>query len=161
LRHFEDFAAGQTFRLGEHRVTRDEIVSFARRFDPQPFHLDEEAARDSMFAGLVASGWHTASVFMRLYVDGLLADSAGMGSPGVEEIRWLVPVRPDDVLRGSVEVLDARASERHADRGTLRLRCELVNQRDEVVLRMVARTFFRRRAPGSTLAGELPVRGEQ
>jgi acyl dehydratase len=158
VRYFEDFAVGQVYELGTYRVTRDEIVSFARRFDPQPFHLSEEAARDSIFGGLVASGWHTVCLFMRLYVDGLLVDAASMGSPGVEEIRWLVPVRPDDLLRATAEIVDVRPSGRDPQRGTVSVRCELANQDDAVVMRMVARAFFKRRRPAaSTVAGELPA----
>lgn len=146
MRHFEDFAAGQVYDLGTVRVTRDEIVAFATQFDPQPFHVDEAAAAESAFGGLVASGWHTISLWMRLYVDGLLADTASMGSPGVEEIRWLAPVRPGDELHGTAEILEASPSASSPIRGTLRLRCELSNQDGVTVMRMVARTFVRRRA---------------
>jgi acyl dehydratase len=110
-RYFEDIAVGETERFGSYEVTRDEIVAFAERWDPQPFHLDEDAAEDSMFGGLVASGWHTACICMRLMVDGYLSDAASMGSPGIDELRWLEPVRPGDVLSVRVEVLDKRASE--------------------------------------------------
>lgn len=110
-RYFEDVAVGETERFGSYEVTRDEIVAFAERWDPQPFHMDEEAAQDSMFGGLVASGWHTACICMRLVVDEFLEDAASMGSPGVDELRWLEPVRPGDVLSARVEVLDKRPSE--------------------------------------------------
>jgi acyl dehydratase len=146
MRYFEDFHPGDTYELGSKEVTAEEIVGFARRYDPQPFHVDEEAAAEGPFGGLAASGWHTAAIFMRLYVDAILLDSASMGSPGVEELRWLVPVRPGDELRGRATVLEATPSERHANRGTVRARLELLNQHDEVVLRMVARGFFARRS---------------
>lgn len=145
MRYFEDFAVGQTFAFGSHTVTRDEIVAFARQFDPQPFHLDEQAARATPFGGLVASGWHTAAVFMRCYVDALLNDSAGLGSPGVEQLRWLVPVRPGDTLRAGGTVLAAEPSSRNPRRGTVTLAVDLRNQHDEAVLTMTARGLFGRR----------------
>jgi acyl dehydratase len=144
-RHFEDFNPGDSFEFGSHTLTADEIVEFATRYDPQPFHVDEAAAANGPFAGLVASGWHTGAVFMRMYVDAILNHSVSMGSPGVEELRWLVPVRPGDTLRGRATVLDARPSATRADRGTVRARLEALNQRDEVVMTMVARGLFGRR----------------
>ena len=144
-RHFEDFAVGQVFEFGDATVTEAEIVEFARRYDPQPFHVDAEAAADGPFDGLIASGWHTASIFMRMYVDAVLADTVGMGSPGVEEVRWLVPVRPGDTLRGRATILEATPSAKRADRGTIRARFETLNQRDEIVMRMLARGLFGRR----------------
>ena len=144
-RHFEDFAVGQVFEFGDATVTEAEIVLFARRYDPQPFHVDAEAAADGPFGGLIASGWHTASIFMRMYVDAVLADTVGMGSPGVEEVRWLVPVRPGDTLRGRATILEATPSAKRADRGTIRARFETLNQRDEIVMRMLARGLFGRR----------------
>ena len=145
MRHWEDFEAGQVYELGARTVGREEIVAFARAFDPQPIHLDEEAAARGPFGGLIASGWHTASLFMRMYVDELINDTVSMGSPGVEELRWLVPVRPGDELRGRVTILEATPSSTRPDRGTIRARMELLNQRDEVVLTMVARGFLGRR----------------
>jgi acyl dehydratase len=143
-RYFEDFVPGDVFELGSHTVTRDEIVAFAREYDPQPFHLDDAAAADGPFGGLIASGWHTAALFMRLYVDAVLAESVSMGSPGVEELRWLRPVRPGDTLRGRLTVLETTPSSRRPDRGTVRLRCELLED-GEVVLTMIARGYFGRR----------------
>ncbi|MGZ4353598.1 MAG: MaoC family dehydratase [Gaiellaceae bacterium] len=145
MRSWEDFEAGQVYELGARAVTRDEIVAFARAFDPQPIHLDDEAAARGPFGGLIASGWHTASLFMRMYVDELINDTVSMGSPGVEELRWLVPVRPGDELRGRVTILEATPSSTRPDRGTIRARMEMLNQRDEVVLTMVARGFLGRR----------------
>jgi acyl dehydratase len=145
VRYFEDFQPGTVFELGSHTVTADEIVDFARQFDPQPFHLDEEAAAAGPFGGLAASGWHTAALFMRIYVTSLLNDAAGMGSPGVEEMRWLHPVRPGDTLTGRLTVVEASPSRRRPDRGTLRCQCELVNQEGQAVLTMTARGFFGRR----------------
>lgn len=147
MRYFEDFTVGQVFDLGSREITRDEIVDFARRWDPQPFHVDEAAAAESAFGGLVASGWHTACAFMRMYVDAVLLGSASMGSPGLEELRWLVPVRPGDVLRGTAYVTETNPSSRRPDRGTVFMRWELHNQRNEVVARLSGRGFFGRR-PG-------------
>jgi acyl dehydratase len=145
-RYFDDFAPGQVFELGGRTVTKEEIVAFAREFDPQFLHVDEGAAAAGPFGGLIASGWHTGALWMRMYVDALLADSVSMGSPGIEELRWLQPVRPGDTLRGRLTVLDTTLSERRPDRGTVRSRGEMLNQRDEVVLTMVARGFFGRRS---------------
>jgi acyl dehydratase len=144
-RYFEDFEPGQTIEVGETTVTEEEIVEFATRFDPQPFHVDPEAARDGPFGGLIASGWHTSALFMRLYVDAVLNHTESMGSPGVEEIRWLVPVRPGDTLRGRVTIVEAKPSSKRLDRGTVRCRFELLNQRDELVMTMVAWGLFGRR----------------
>jgi acyl dehydratase len=144
-RHFEDFQAGEVVRLGRRRVTRDEIVAFAREFDPQPFHVDEEAAAASPFGSLIASGWHTAAMFMSLFVREILLDSASLGSPGVEELRWLRPVRPGDELTGLVRVVETRASERDPRRGTVITESEVLNQDGEVVMRMRARGWFARR----------------
>jgi acyl dehydratase len=145
--HFEHFEPGQTFEFGGHTITAEEIVEFATRFDPQDFHVDEQAALTGPFGGLIASGWHTSAIFMRMYVDALLKDAVSMGSPGVEEIRWLVPVRPGDTLRGRATILEATPSAKRADRGTIRSQLELLNQRDEVVMTMVARGLFGRLEP--------------
>jgi acyl dehydratase len=149
-RYFEDFRVGDVVRLGRRRITRDEIVEFASEFDPQPFHLDEDAGRRSPFGGLVASGWHTAAVFMGLFVRELLLDSASLGSPGVEELRWLRPVRPGDELTGVVRVVETRPSERDPRRGTVITESEVLNGDGEVVMRMRARGFFARREPGAS-----------
>ena len=143
--YFEDFAPGQAFDLGEREVTAEAIVAFAREWDPQPFHVDEEAARDGPFGGLAASGWHSAALWMRLYVDALLLRAASMGSPGLEELRWLVPVRAGDTVRARFVVLDVQPSSKRPDRGTVFFQGELVNQRDEVVVRMRGRGYFARR----------------
>jgi acyl dehydratase len=143
--YFEDLAPGQVVELGERTVTEDEIVAFARQWDPQPFHVDPEAARDSVFGGLVASGWHTGAMWMRLYVDSLLDGAASMGSPGIEELRWLAPVRPGDTLRGRLTVLEATPSDRRPDRGTVRIRGEMLNQDGTTVMSMVSRGHFGRR----------------
>jgi acyl dehydratase len=147
MRYWEDFHPGEETVHGSHEITADEIVAFAREFDPQPFHTDPEAAADGPFGGLIASGWHTVALHMGLFVRSVLLDSASMGSPGVEELRWLVPVRPGDVLTSRSRVLEAWPSERDPGRGTIVGEHELVNQRGEVVLRMRARGHIARRPP--------------
>ncbi|MBA2460392.1 MAG: MaoC family dehydratase [Actinobacteria bacterium] len=146
--YFEDFEPGQVLELGSRTVSEAEIVAFAREWDPQPFHVDPEAAEASHFGGLIASGWHTGSMWMRLYVDSLLARAASMGSPGVEELRWLAPVRPGDTLHARLTILEARPSERRPDRGTIRSRGEMINQDGVAVMSMLAWGHFGRRPPG-------------
>ena len=146
MRWFEDFAVGDVSEFGPVTVTEAEIVDFAERFDPQPFHVDHEAAAASPFGGLIASGWHTVALFMGMYVRGVLLDSASLGSPGVEEVRWLAPVRPGDELRGRSTVTDVRASSTNPRRGTVFTTNEVVNQDGTVVMTMKARGFIARRA---------------
>jgi acyl dehydratase len=143
--YFEDFAPGQMYELGSRTVSEEEILAFARQWDPQPFHVDPEAAKDSVFGGLIASGWHTGSIWMRGYVDTMLGP-ASQGSPGIEELRWLAPVRPGDTLSSRLTVLEATPSERNPARGTVRIRGEVENQDGVVVMSMVSRSHFARRA---------------
>jgi len=144
-RWFDDFAVGERFEFGAYTVSADEIVDFARRYDPQPFHLDAEAGRASHFGGLVASGWMTAAVLMRLLCDHFIPRESSMGSPGIDELRWLEPVRPGDTLRARTEVLECRASRSKPDRGVLRCRHELVNQHGRVVATVLGMGMYRRR----------------
>lgn len=132
-RYFEDYVAGSVHTFGPISVERDEIIDFARRFDPQPMHMDVAAARESGFGGLIASGWHTACLMMRLFVDHYLSSVASLGSPGVEELRWIRPVRPGDDLSIRVKVLETRRSSSKPDRGILRSFVEVLNQDQEVV----------------------------
>jgi len=143
--YFEDLVPGRRFASRWIELTAEDIIDFARKYDPQPFHLDREAGRRSPLGDLAASGWHTASVFMRLYVDGLLHRAASLGSPGVEELRWLKPVRPGDTLRARLTIVDAAPSRSNPGRGTLYLNMEAYNQRDETVMTMKARGLFARR----------------
>jgi acyl dehydratase len=143
-KHLEDFKVGETFELGSVHVTREEILEFARRYDPQPFHVDEEAARRSIYGGLIASGWHTASMLMRLLVDGM-AGAASMGSPGADEIRWLKPVRPGDTLTARGQILDVVPSRSKPDRGHIRAAYEVFNQGGEKVMTMITRGIYTRR----------------
>lgn len=145
MRYFEDLRVGDEREYGAYTVTRDAILAFAREFDPQPFHLDDEAARRSHFGGLVASGWHTAAICMRLSVDGLVGETASMGSPGVDELRWLVPVRPGDTLSLRVRCVELTPSRSKPDRGSVRFDYELLNQAREVVMRMRAIGIIARR----------------
>jgi acyl dehydratase len=146
VRYFEDFKVGDVTELGSVEVTEQEIVEFATRYDPQPFHIDPQAAQDGPFGGLVASGWHTAAMFMGMFVRTILLDSASMGSPGIEELRWTAPVRPGDTLTARVTITDARPSETNPKRGTVFTTSEIFNQNGDVVATMKTRGFFARRA---------------
>jgi acyl dehydratase len=145
VRYFEDFEAGQVFELGSRTLERDEMLEFARRYDPQPFHVDEEAARRTPYGGLIASGWLTLAIMARLGVDGLMSDSAGLGGPGIDEVRWLKPVHAGDTLSGSATVLETKPSTSDPGRGTVRFRIELVRDGGEPVLRLVLPLFLQRR----------------
>jgi acyl dehydratase len=137
-RWFEDYVPGTTSEFGPIRVDEAEVVEFGRRFDPQPFHVDAEAAAAGPFGGLIASGWHTCALMMRLLAEEYLSPASSLGSPGVDELRWLAPVRPGDELTLRTTVADARRSRSKPDRGVLTTRIELVDGAGEAVLRMVA-----------------------
>jgi acyl dehydratase len=141
--HYEDLAAGQTAEFGEYEVTRDEIVRFARQYDPQPFHVDEEAAAGSMFGDLVASGWHTCAMTMRMLVDNHLSDSAVLGAFGVDKRRWPTPVRPGDTLSIRTEVLHREPNDE--GRGLVRTAGDTTNHDDQVVLAMERKVLYARR----------------
>ena len=143
--HFEDFAPGSIAEFGSRSVTREEIIAFAAEFDPQPFHLDEEAARASMLGGLAASGWHTCAILMRMIYDGFLFESASMGAPGVDEVRWLAPVRPGDTLTMRRTVLEARVSNSKPDRGFVTLLFEVFNQAGRLVMTLKTPMMIARR----------------
>lgn len=148
FRYFEDFFEGETLDLGSFSYTEQEIVAFARAYDPQPMHTDPDAARRSIYGGLIASGWQTATSYMRTLVDQLMRDSSSVGSPGLDKLRWLKPVRPGDVLRARFTVLEARPSNSRPDWGIVRSRGEVLNQDDQVVMDVEAVNFFGRRPPG-------------
>ncbi len=156
--YWEDFPAGHTRDFGGLPVTREAVVAFASQFDPQPFHIDEAAARESLFGGLCASGWHTCAMAMRMMCDDYLLDAASLGSPGIDNLRWLKPVFPGDTLRGRMLVLEARPMASRPQVGLVRSRWELRNQRDEPVLAMEGWGMFRRRpaehADGAGVVGE-------
>jgi acyl dehydratase len=146
LLYWEDFPAGETVEMGTHTFTEGEIIAFARQFDPQPFHIDPAAARNSFFKGLIASGWHTCSVAMRLMVDKYVGRSASLGSPGLDNIRWLAPVRAGDTITYRRKTLAVRASESKPGVGLVQSRWEATNQRGEVVMTMEGWGMFRRRS---------------
>jgi len=145
MRYFEDFSEGQVFELGEERIAEPEILEFARRYDPQVFHVDPEAARGTMYGGLIASGWQTGAIYMGLLVRGLLHDTASLGSAGIDEMRWLKPVRPGDVLRARLTITSLKPSAKHPDRGTTFNLGELFNQAGERVMFVRSSGMFARR----------------
>ncbi len=145
MRYWEDFQVGEVSEVGQVTVTEEEIVDFASRYDPQPFHIDAEAARQSPFGGLIASGWHTTALFMGMFVRAVLLDSASLGSPGVDELRWTAPVRPGDTLTGRSTIVDVQPSSKDPRRGTVFTKNEVFNQDGVLVMRLIARSFFARR----------------
>ncbi|MBI2160739.1 MAG: MaoC family dehydratase [Candidatus Rokubacteria bacterium] len=145
MRYFEDFAPGDVIELGSRTITKDGIVAFAREFDPQPFHTDEAAAARTIYGGLLASGWHTGSLAMRILYDGLLKDTVSLGSPGVDELRWLKPVRPGDTLSLRMTILETIPSRSKPDRGLVRSLMEMRNQHGEVVLTIRGLSLLGRR----------------
>ena len=147
-RHFEDYPVGAVFELGTITVDAAQVVAFAERYDPQPFHTDPRAAAASMYEGLIASGWHTASLVMRLIADGYLSHGTSLGSPGVDELHWLRPVRPGDRLSARASVLEANRSRSKPDRGMVRSLIEVLNQDAELVMTMKAMNLVRCRAAG-------------
>ncbi|MEH6545720.1 MAG: MaoC family dehydratase [Sneathiella sp.] len=132
--YFEDFSVGDKTFFGEKKVTREEILEFAQKYDPQSFHVDENAANESIYGGLIASGWHTGGMLMRMMVDNMVNQRAGLGSPGFDDLRWILPVRPNDVLRFESTVIEARKSSSRPDMGIIRAQIYLFNQNDEKVL---------------------------
>lgn len=145
--YFEDFVVGETIEIGRYSMTESEILEFASRFDPQPFHVDPEGARSTIYGGLIASGWHTCAIAMRVMVDSYLSQAASLGSPGMEEIRWLKPVRPGDMLRFLRTIEEARPTSK-PDRGLVLTRWDVYNQRDEQVMMMRGYSLFGRRPAG-------------
>ena len=142
---WEDFKVGERSEMGRHTFGEEEIVAFARQFDPQPFHLDAQAARGTPFGGLIASGWHTCAVGMRLMVDQYIGRTVSLGSPGIEDIRWLRPVRAGDTLTYSRTVIESRASTTRAGVGLVKHRWEAVNQSGQTVLTMEGWGMYGRR----------------
>ena len=149
-RYFEDYPPGHVYEFGSVVMTEEEILDFARKYDPQSFHTDPEQAVRSRFGGLIASGWHTIGVTMRLLVEHYLSHTAAMASPGIDEVRWLVPVRPGDTIRARVTTVEAKPSRTKTDRGVVIAKIEAVNQRDEVVMSMI----------GMCIVGRRPTEGD-
>ncbi|MDX3900472.1 MAG: MaoC family dehydratase [Sphingobium sp.] len=149
VEYFEDIAIGATAEFGPITLTRDEVVAFAAEFDPQPFHLSDEAAAATHFGSIAASGWHTTALFMKMFVAHMQAhgarQQASLGALGVDELRWLRPVRPGDTLRGTSEVIDKKASQSRPERGIVRSRVTMINQNDEPVLTMIPIAMVRTR----------------
>ncbi len=156
---FEDFTPGDVTDLGAYEMTEAEIIDFGRRFDPQYFHTDPQAAVDSPFGGLIASGWHIASAWTRLWIDTVFSRADSRGSGGMREVRWLEPVRPGDSLTATVEILDTLPSSRHTDRGTVFIGCTMTNQHGRVVFTARGRGLVGRRRPSTAAAaaGSRPV----
>lgn len=147
--YLEDYAVGQTYMTGRHRIDKDQIIAFAKQYDPQPYHLDEEAARKSPFRGLAASGWHTAALTMRLMVDGGFKPAGGILGVGFDDLKWPRPVRPGDELRVRSEVLDVMPSKSRPDRGLIKVQNTTLNQNDEAVQIFTAKLLVPRRVPAS------------
>lgn len=146
---FEDMEVGKTFEIGEHTFTREEIIRFAEQFDPQPFHISDEGAAASPYGTLIASGWHTCSVMMGLLVRNAFAGSTSMGSPGIDDIRWLKPVRAGDTIRMLNTVLERRVSASKPDRGIVSTQWEGINQHGETVITVRSKGLFGLRNPGN------------
>ena len=143
--YFEDMVVGRTIEVGSRTVTAEEIGAFATAFDPQPFHVDPQAAANSIYGGVIASGWHTCSMMMRLVVDNFLKDAASQGSPGVDEIRWLKPVRAGDTLQVSTTVIETRPSSSKPDRGVVVTQWRAINQDGDLVATVKGMGLFMRR----------------
>lgn len=147
LLYLEDLEVGVVRTFGRYEVTQEEIVDFARDFDDQPFHTDPEAAKETVFGGLIASGWHTGAMMMRMVVENGRSGprAAVMASPGFDDLEWLLPVRPGDILTARTELIEVTPSRSRLDRGSIRARMEVLNQNDEIVLRVVSLAVVARR----------------
>jgi acyl dehydratase len=149
--YFEDLEIGKKSSFGHYQVTREEVLEFAQKYDPQPFHLDDEAAAQTHFGRISASGWHTCAMTMRMLVENMLANKqAGLGSPGIDELRWLKPVYPGDILRVEGEILSKRQSVSKPEMGSFQSRNTIFNQNDEPVMTMVSIGLIRVRNPEAT-----------
>jgi acyl dehydratase len=148
--YWEDFRVGETLEMGQHTFTEAEIIDFGRKFDPQPFHVDPLAAKQSLYGGLIASGWHTCAIGMRLMCETYLNASASLGSPGLDSLRWLKPVRPGDTVSYRRIVTEARASSTRPDMGLIKSRWEATNQQGELVLTMEGWSMLGRRPSPQT-----------
>ena len=148
-RYFEDYAEGTVYEFAQKiSVSEADIIRFSKEFDPQYFHLDPVAAKNSMYQGLIASGAHTIAITFRMYVENFLPGKASLGSPGVDEVRWFKPLRPDDTLRVRLTILSARPSQSRNDRGTIFSLVETINQKDEVIMSYKAMNIMLKRNPG-------------
>ena len=145
LIYFEDVEVGSTERFGRYEVTRDEIVAYAREFDPQPFHLDEEAGRRSQFGGLIASGWHTGAMLIRMLCEHAIPGTASTGAIGFDDLKWLKPVRPGDVLSVETTVREKTVSRSRRDIGTVKIESRVLNQAGDAVMTLTSLVLYRRR----------------
>jgi acyl dehydratase len=153
MKYWEDIKVGDTGDLGAYTVTEEEILAFAKKYDPQPFHLDREAAKRSIFGGLIASGWHSCAIMMRMSVEHMRREQfAGVGSPGIDSCRWLKPVRPGDTLTVRTEITESWAS-KSKPIGFIRRRADMLNQHGEVVLTIIGVGMFTRRGTGAASEG--------
>jgi acyl dehydratase len=143
--YFEDFFPGQEIALGSRTVSEEEIIAFAKQFDPQPFHVDHDAAAGSIFGGVIASGWHTCSMMMRLVVDNLISETSSMGSPGLDGVRWLLPVRAGDTISVSYLTTRVKPSESRPDRGVVWSKWTATNQHGKAVCTIEGMGMFGRR----------------
>jgi acyl dehydratase len=143
--YFDDFVPGQEMELGERKVSEDEIIAFATQFDPQPFHIDKEAAAKSIYGGVIASGWHTCAMMMRIVLDGMACEEASMGSPGLDGVRWLLPVRAGDTLKVRYVTKEVKPSTSKPDRGVVFSTWIATNQHGEPVCTIEGKAMFRRR----------------
>ena len=151
MKYYEDIAVGDARSFGHYEVTRDEVMDFARKYDPQPFHLDDDAAAATHFGRLSASGWHTCSMTMAMMVENMRSEkSAGLGSPGVDQLRWKKPVYPGDTLRCETEIIEKRRSASRPEMGIFKSHIRTYNQNDEVVLEMVSNGLISTREPGGS-----------
>ena len=145
LIYYEDLEIGQKIKLGSINISKKEIISFAKKFDPQPFHTNEIKAKESIFGGLCASGWHTCSLFMRILYDGFLINSAALGSPGMDAIRWLKPLRPGDTITGIGEVIKKRPSKSRPEIGSLIINYEVFNKNNELIMTLIGISIFKKK----------------
>ncbi|QZD88333.1 MaoC family dehydratase [Qipengyuania psychrotolerans] len=151
MKYYEDIAVGDARSFGHYEVTREEVMDFARKYDPQPFHLDDDAAAATHFGRLSASGWHTCSMTMAMMVENMRSEkSAGLGSPGVDQLRWKKPVYPGDTLRCETEIIEKRRSASRPEMGIFKSSIRTYNQNDEVVLEMVSNGLISTREPGGS-----------
>lgn len=154
-RYFEDYVVGETIEYGDYLVTEAEIVEFASRYDPQPFHIDPQAAKDTIYGGLIASGWMTGSIMMRLMVDHFISARSSMGSPGLDEVRWIKPVRAGDRLKVRVTIETARRSESKPDRGVILAHQRAINQHGEIVMTIKGMGMYRCRPAQPSFSAKL------
>lgn len=143
--YFEDFQVGEVFELGNTTITEEEIIAFAQQYDPQPFHASPELARKSPFGGIIASGWQTIALFMRLFAEVILNNAISLASPGADEIRWLKPVHPGDILNARLTVMESTPSRSRSEMGIVRFQWEMINQVDERVITLQSTHFLGRK----------------